>query len=223
MIIGGRSSDSVIFAPLRRCGPATTARPRGYYLGKVLELRIVLRRGLTVARKPVMGEIDDGERVSSRRCTRGSGARSPRWRGHAMYERSNPYFEYVAGGCLDMTHCSYEQFSERPTRISGPPLHPSDPDPGEARRRGQGRRSATSAIAGIRDPYTIQHVDQVIEWARTRARERFGTEGYELHYSVYGRDAIMGMRIPCAARRGMNCASSSRASPRHARWRRRCA
>ena len=39
--------------------------------------------------------------------------------GHAMYERSNPYEEFFAGGKLDMTNCRYEQFNERTTRITG--------------------------------------------------------------------------------------------------------
>ena len=51
-------------------------------------------------------------------------------------------------------------------------------------------------IAGIRDPYTIAHIDAVIEWARQQVRERFGDAGYELHYTVYGRDGVMGALEP---------------------------
>jgi hypothetical protein len=43
-----------------------------------------------------------------------------------MYERSNPYQEFVAGGMLDMTHCHYEQFDERTTRITGPEFVPAE-------------------------------------------------------------------------------------------------
>lgn len=191
VIIGGRSSDSVIFAaPALRAGHDPAAC---YYLGKVLECASFCAEPYG-GKETVMGEIDDGDVFvtamhEGQRCTIASVA------GHAMYERSNPYFEYVAGGCLDMTHCSYEQFSEKTTRISGPRFTPSDPILVKLEGAGKvGERYI--GIAGIRDPYTIQHVDQVIEWARTQARERFGTEGYELHYSVYGRDAIMGMRDP---------------------------
>ena len=31
-----------------------------------------------------------------------------------MYERANPFSEYVAGGRLDMTECDYEQVEEEP-------------------------------------------------------------------------------------------------------------
>src|SRR5205823_2978849 len=44
---------------------------------------------------------------------------------------------------------------------------------------------------GIRGPYTMAHVDEVIGWARQQVRERFGESGYELHYIVYGRDGVM--------------------------------
>jgi hypothetical protein len=51
-------------------------------------------------------------------------------------------------------------------------------------------------IAGVRDPYTIAHIDAVIDWARQQVRERFGTTGYELHYTVYGRNGVMGALEP---------------------------
>jgi hypothetical protein len=34
-------------------------------------------------------------------------------------------------------------------------------------------------MVGIRDPYTIAHVDQVIGWARDKVRERFGERAKE--------------------------------------------
>jgi len=48
----------------------------------------------------------------------------------------------------------------------------------------------------VRDPYTIANIDRVIQWARDQVVERFGTTGYELHYTVYGRDGIMGAMEP---------------------------
>ena len=41
-----------------------------------------------------------------------------------MYERTNPYYEYVAGGCLDMSECAYEQFDEKTCRITNPKFIP---------------------------------------------------------------------------------------------------
>jgi len=35
-------------------------------------------------------------------------------------------------------------------------------------------------------------MDLVIDWAKTQVRERFGEDGYELHYSVFGKNGVMG-------------------------------
>jgi hypothetical protein len=56
----------------------------------------------------------------AQRCTVASVA------GHAMYERANPFTEYVLGGRLDMSQCVYEQFDERTSRITGPRFVPAE-------------------------------------------------------------------------------------------------
>src|SRR5688572_9083666 len=125
----------------------------------------------------------------SQRCTVASVA------GHAMYERSNPYEEFVAGGMLDMTHCRYEQVSERTTRITGARFVPAGVM--RVKLEGSGRTGERYVgLCGIRDPYTIANIDRVIGWARSQVRERFGDSGYELHYNVYGRDGVMGELEP---------------------------
>jgi hypothetical protein len=115
--------------------------------------------------------------------------------GHAMYERSSPYFEHVAGGTLDMSECRYEQVSEKTTRITGVRFKPA----AEFRVKLEGAGKVGEryvGMVGIRDPYTIRNVDQVIEWARAKVRERFGEGGYELYYTVYGRNGVMGELEP---------------------------
>ena len=115
--------------------------------------------------------------------------------GHAMYERSSPYFEHVAGGTLDMSECRYEQVSEKTTRITGARFTPAS----EFRVKLEGAGKVGEryvGMVGIRDPYTIRNVDQVIEWARAKVRERFGERGYELYYTVYGRNGVMGELEP---------------------------
>ena len=190
VIIGGRSSDSVIFAApaIRKGFPEALS----YYLGKVLECASFCAEPYG-GKETVMGEITaEDVRVTAmhpeQRCTVASVA------GHAMYERSNPFHEYVAGGLLDMTNCRYEQVSEKTTRITGPVFVPADEF--RVKLEGSGKVGERFVgMVGIRDPYTIAHVDKVIEWAREQARERFGNEG-ELHYTVYGRNGIMGNLEP---------------------------
>lgn len=191
VIIGGRSSDSAIFA-----APALYhgfPEAQAYYLGKVLECASFCAEPYG-AKETVLGEItDDWVEVTAmhpgQRCTVASVA------GHAMYERSNPYHEYVAGGMLDMTDCHYRQVSEKTTRVTGMRFVPAT----ELRVKLEGSGKVGErfvGMAGIRDPYTIAHVDEVIAWSRAQVVERFGPEGWELHYNVFGRDGIMGPLEP---------------------------
>jgi len=191
VIIGGRSSDSCVFAaPAIHHGfPESQA----YYLGKVLECASFCAEPYG-GKETVLGEItQDDVRVTAmhpaQRCTVASVA------GHAMYERANPYYEHVAGGTLDMSECRYEQVADKTTRITGARFVRAPEF--RVKLEGAGRIGERYVgLVGIRDPYTIAHVDDVIEWAREKVRERFGATGYELHYIVYGRDGIMGPLEP---------------------------
>ena len=187
VIIGGRSSDSCVFAgaAIHRGIPEAQA----YYLGKVLECASFCAEPYG-GKETVLGEATaDAVKVTAmypaQRCTVASVA------GHAMYERSNPYYEYVAGGTLDMSECRYEQVSEKTTRITGARFKRAEEF--RVKLEGSGKVGERYiGMVGIRDPYTIAHVDKVIEWARQQVRERFGDSGYELHYTIYGRDGVMG-------------------------------
>ena len=191
VIIGGRSSDSAIFAAaaLHR----GIAEPQAYYLGKVLECASFCAEPYG-AKETVLGEATaDRVEVTAmapfQSCTVASVA------GHAMYERSNPFHEFVAGGMLDMTHCHYEQVAEKTTRVTGMQFVPATEF--RVKLEGSGRVGERFVgMAGIRDPYTIANVDAVIEWAREQTRERFGPTGWELHYNVFGRNGVMGDMEP---------------------------
>ncbi|MDT8858081.1 acyclic terpene utilization AtuA family protein [Paracoccaceae bacterium Fryx2] len=191
VIIGGRSSDSAIFAAaaLFRGYP----QAESYYLGKVLECASFCAEPYG-AKETVMGEITaDHVEVTAmadfQRCTVASVA------GHAMYERSNPFFEFVAGGKLDMTHCAYDQVSEKTTRVTGMTFEPATEF--RVKLEGSGKVGERFVgMAGIRDPYTIANVDAVIDWARQQTIDRFGPDGWELHYNVFGRNGVMGDMEP---------------------------
>jgi len=191
VVIGGRSSDSCVFAaPAIHHGfPESQA----YYLGKVLECASFCAEPYG-GKETVLGKVThDAVEVTAmhpaQRCTVASVA------GHAMYERSNPYYEHVAGGTLDMAECVYEQIADKTTRITGARFRAAE----EFRVKLEGAGKVGEryvGMVGIRDPYTIGNVDAVIAWARDKVRERFGDSGYELHYTVYGRDGIMGALEP---------------------------
>ncbi|WP_454739933.1 acyclic terpene utilization AtuA family protein [Cupriavidus necator] len=197
VIIGGRSSDAAVFAaPALHHG---FSADHAYYLGKVLECASFCAEPYG-GKETVLGEISrDDVRVTAmhpeQRCTVASVA------GHAMYERSNPFEEFVAGGRLDMSQCHYEQVDPRTTRITGARFEPAEIV--RVKLEGSGKVGERYVgLCGIRDPYTIANVDRVIAWAKDQVRARFGETGYELHYNVYGRDGVMGELEPLRDRPG---------------------
>ncbi len=197
VIIGGRSSDCAIFAApaIRQGFPEALA----YLYGKLLECASFCCEPYG-AKESVLGEITmDDIKVTAmlpeQRCTIASVA------GHAMYERANPFYEYFLGGHIDMSGCRYEQYDERTVRVTGPRYVPA----GELRVKLEGSGKIGEryvGIVGVRDPYTIANIDLVTGWARAQVEERFGTAGYELHFAVYGRDAILGASEPLRATPG---------------------
>jgi hypothetical protein len=191
VIVGGRSSDCTIFAApaIRRGFPPGLA----YFYGKVLECASFCAEPYG-GKESVLGEITmDGVKVTAllpeQRCTIASVA------GHAMYERANPFYEHFLGGHIDMSGCRYEQYDERTVRVTGPRYVPAS----ELRVKLEGAGKIGEryvGIVGVRDPYTIANIDLVTGWARQHVAERFGERGYELFFTVYGRDAILGDREP---------------------------
>ncbi|HOJ12021.1 MAG TPA: acyclic terpene utilization AtuA family protein [Clostridiales bacterium] len=188
VIIGGRSSDIAIFAApaIKEGFPENLS----YYLGKVLECASFCAEPYG-AKESVIGTITkDDVKVTAmhpkQRCTIASVA------GHAMYERSNPYYEYFAGGMIDMSQCKYEQFDEKTCRITNPKYIPTE---GKitVKLEGSGKIGERYiGIAGIRDPYSIQNIDKVLDWARSQVKERFPNEEYHLSYRVFGKNGVMG-------------------------------
>lgn len=188
VIIGGRSSDCAVFA-----APAIYEgfpENLSYYLGKVLECASFCAEPYG-AKESVIGTITHEDvKVTAmhpeQRCTIASVA------GHAMYERSNPFFEYVAGGMMDMTNCKYTQYDEKTCQITGPKFIPIEGKV-KVKLEGSGKIGERYiGIAGIRDPYTIKNIDKVIDWAKAQVEERFAGKPYELYFRVFGKNGVMG-------------------------------
>lgn len=192
VIVGGRSSDCAIFA----AAAIWEGFPENlsYYLGKVLECASFCAEPYG-AKETVIGTITRSDvKVTAmhpdQRCTVASVA------GHAMYERANPFYEYFAGGMLDMTNCIYEQYDEKTCRITGPKFVPVE-DKVKVKLEGAGKVGERYiGIAGIRDPYTIKNIDKVVEWSRQQVSERFGDTGYQLNYRIFGKNGVMGEYEP---------------------------
>jgi len=191
VIICGRSSDPALFAaPLIWKG---IDRATAFYAGKVLECASFCAEPF-MGKESVLGRVRPSEVIvepmhPAQRCTPASVA------SHAMYERATPYFEHVPGGTLDMRGCRYEALDSRRCRVTGFAFRPDSVT--KVKLEGAGKVGERClAIVGFRDPDTIARIDQVIDWARQKVEERFGTSGYELHYHVYGRSGVMGRLEP---------------------------
>ena len=188
VIIGGRSSDAAIFAAaaLYEGFPES----HSYYLGKVLECASFCAEPY-MAKESVIGTITHHDVTVTamhpeQRCTVASVA------GHAMYERSNAFYEYFAGGTLDMTGCRYEQVDPKSTRATGQVFVPTVGRT-KVKLEGSGKVGERFiGIVGIRDPYSIRNIDRVIGWARSQVEERFAGKPYQLFYNIYGKNGVMG-------------------------------
>ncbi|ARI76351.1 glutamate mutase [Halobacillus mangrovi] len=188
VVIGGRSSDCAIFAaPAIREG---FPEAQSYYLGKVLECASFCAEPYG-AKESVVGTVTkDDVKVTAmhpnQRCTIASVA------GHAMYERANPNYEYVAGGMLDMTNCEYEQYDEKTTRVTGMKFVPVEGKV-KVKLEGSGKNGEKYiGIAGVRDPYTIKNIDKVIEMAEQQVEEEFKGSDYKISFRVFGKNGVMG-------------------------------
>jgi hypothetical protein len=188
VFITGRSSDPAIFAaPLLEAGHSFAD---AYICGKAMECASFCGEPF-MGKETILGRVEaDGVYVTSmhpeQRCTPASVA------SHAMYERPDPFREYVPEGYLDMSSCRYEQVDPKTTRITGQSFVPSDRI--WVKIEGAGKVAERALfILGIRDPYTIANLDRAIAWAKGKLTERFGPIGsdYNVFYHVYGRDAVI--------------------------------
>jgi hypothetical protein len=195
VVICGRSSDSAIFAAVAE---SLGGLPRSSALlaGKLLECASFCAEPF-MGKETVIGEIDaEGVTVypmhPGQRCTPASVA------SHAMYERMDPFSEHVPGGRLDMTNLHFEQVDERSTRVTGAEWVPSEHFGVKIEGAGKLGERAIS-IMGIRDPYTLSRLDDVLAWSREKLAERYGSpdeRGYSVYFHVYGRDGVMGSFEP---------------------------
>lgn len=187
VIVAGRACDPALFAaPLLEAG---YRRDVAYYAGKLLECASFCAEPFA-GKESILGAVEPDavtlEPMSDyQRCTPASVA------AHAMYERADPYREYLPGGYIDMSNCSYEAVDARRTRASGArwvnaPRY-------TIKLEGAGKVGERALmIIGIRDPNTIARVDEAIAWSRRKMAERFPSSAYQVYYHVYGKNGVMG-------------------------------
>jgi Acyclic terpene utilisation family protein AtuA len=191
VIIAGRSCDDALFAAY----PVWKGLDRGLslHMGKCIEC------GPLVADPPLQREsvigtvLGDGFTVEpmhpGMRCTPASVA------GHTLYERLDPYRQAGPGGHVDLSDVSYHTLGERVVKVTGS-CWVADAEY-RVKVEGSGRVGSRKMILfALRDPDAIAHVDDITADIRAEVERVMGRDGWRLHFSVYGRDAVLGPREP---------------------------
>ncbi|GGK29185.1 3-methylaspartate ammonia-lyase [Caldalkalibacillus thermarum] len=191
IIIGGRTYDPVMSAAL----PILNGMDPGlaFHLGKILECGALAATPGT-AKDGMLGILRDGHFLvqplnPERKCTAQSVA------AHTMYEKSHPYYLHGPGGMLDLSECRFEQVDERTVKVSGSRFIPSESYTVKVEGvRQDGFR--TVLICGIRDPYLLQQLDEVLAQVQDEVRSYFDQTSFQMFFKVYGRDGVMGAWEP---------------------------
>ena len=200
IVLAGRSCDTAIFAAL----PIKKGFDPGlsFHAAKVMECGAY---GTVPGSSSdcLWGEIRRKDFILDslnpiRRCTPVSVA------AHTMYEQGHPSIFHEPDGTVDCTNASFEQYSETAVRVWGTEYRPVS-DRWTIKLEGaalEGYR--TIAVAGVRDPMFIKHIDKIISHVKEEVAENLGEsslQGYDLTFRVYGKDAILGEleTAPCNA------------------------
>jgi hypothetical protein len=197
VIIAGRSCDDVLFAA--HAVWLGLDRGASLHMGKCIECGPLVATP-PLQRESVLGTVDEGGFLveplhPAMRCTPASVT------GHTLYERVDPCLQAGPGGTLDLGGVVYEAVDERVVRVSGAVWR--DERPYRVKVEGSGRLGARKVVIfGFRDPVAIAHIDDITADIRREVERVVGPGGWQLHFSVYGRNAIMGERDPLAGETG---------------------
>ena len=191
VVVAGRCCDTAIFAAL----PIL----RGFDPGLALHAAKIAECGTLCARP---GGANDALIVTLRRDHFVVEPANPEKRctpetvaAHSLYEQPDPNCFYEPEGKVDLSACTFEQVSERSVKVAGARLAP--PDRPSLKIEGAALRGyRTITVAGVRDPETIAHLDELDRGVRDAVAENLartvGSEDYSLRFLRYGLDAVTG-------------------------------
>jgi len=191
VVIGGRSSDTSIFAALPLM--------RGFKPGIVWHMAKILECGaaavaVRLAPDSMMATLhEDSFDVFPMRddywCTPQSVA------SHTLYENADPFELVEPSGTLFTREAKYEAISDKAVRVSGSQFAPAK----EYTIKVEGVRQrgySTVILGGVRDPYILSQLDSWLEQLDKSIKIRIGHTvpgaKYEINTRVYGRNGVMG-------------------------------
>jgi len=195
VIIAGRASDPGMFA----AAPILSGFDKGLalHMGKILECGAIAAdpgSGSDI----MMGTLSPAHFVvepmnPARRCTIKSVA------AHSLYEASDPWVLHEPGGIIDLHGVAFAQETDRSVRVSGSTFVP-DPVYRVKLEAAELVGYRTICIAGIRDPFVLCNLEEILDHARQRSAEQFSGDidpsSWSLYFHVYGRDGVMGPLEP---------------------------
>ncbi len=186
LVVGGRATDASIYAAyplLKGCDPALV-----WHMAKIIECGALCAKPASPS-DALIGWIDyDAFYLKPpnefRKCTADSAM------AHTLYENANPFVIKEPDGTLFLEDARYEQFDERTVKVYGAKW--------KERRKPtfkiEGAKHSgfrTIAIMGVRNPYMITVLDDILNDVRQQAENRFG-KGFVLNFRQYGKNGVLG-------------------------------
>ncbi|MBP3700763.1 MAG: acyclic terpene utilization AtuA family protein [Lachnospiraceae bacterium] len=194
IIVCGRAYDPSSFAAV--CIREGFDPGLAYHMGKVLECGALCAEPGTT-KDCIMGTIySDHFEVEAlnpeRRCTVTTVA------AHTFYEKENPCVLHGPGFVLDLTHCRFEQSSDRAVAVYGSRYEKE----ASYNVKLEGARKVayrTFVVSAVRDPLLIGQIEEVEEMVKQSVRtqlHQLDPDSYQMNYYNYGIDGIMGSTEP---------------------------
>ena len=192
VVIGGRSSDSALFAavPLMHGLPPA----QSWHMAKTIECGAMVAEPLPGVTTSIMGRVRSDHFLVE--PTHPNGICSTlRVAAHTLYENSSPYFLYEPPGMIDTSACTFEQETPRAVKVMGSRFVPAEKYTIKLEGAEQvGFRTIT--IAGTRDPGLIGQIDQFLQTVKGHVKgqaagQGFSPESFKLFFRVYGKNSVM--------------------------------
>ena len=195
VVIGGRSSDSALFAavPLMRGFPPA----QSWHMAKTIECGAMVtesKPGESILAGNVLGRVRQDHFIVEP-TNPDSVCNTLRVSAHTLYENPSPYFLHEPPGMIDTSGCTFLQDTPRTVKVSGSKFVPAEKYTIKLEGAEQvGFRTIT--IAGTRDPTLIAQIDSYLERAKENVRRQaanqdYSPEQYQLFFRVYGKNSVM--------------------------------
>ncbi|KAJ5180268.1 hypothetical protein N7492_003478 [Penicillium capsulatum] len=189
IVIGGRSYDPAPFAAFSMYHGAQPGV--AWHMGKIMECGGIcaVPKGRSMIATVYEDAFDLTPLSPKERCTPLSVA------AHTLYEKTRPDRLPGPGGILNLDHASYEQITEKTTRVRGAEFIPSPTY--QVKIEGVEKLGyRTIFIGGIRDPILISQIDSFLADVRAYTQNLFPqldqSPQCRLIFHFYGRNGTMG-------------------------------